>query len=57
MSAAPDHRPRMAALPVGERVAKAMPVLLVPILLVLGFLAIGNTSSWLTLTVSGLAWA
>ncbi|NDV00023.1 branched-chain amino acid ABC transporter permease [Pseudoroseicyclus tamaricis] len=55
MSAAPDHRPRMADLPLGERIAKAMPVLLVPILLVLGFLAIGNPSSWLTLTVSGLA--
>lgn len=39
----------------GERIAKAMPVLLVPILLVVGFLAIGNPSSWLTLTVSGLA--
>ncbi|MEP3436826.1 MAG: branched-chain amino acid ABC transporter permease [Hoeflea sp.] len=32
-----------------------MPVLLVPILVVLGFLSIGSTSSWLTLTVSGLA--
>jgi branched-chain amino acid transport system permease protein len=45
----------MAAVPLSARIAQAMPVLLVPILLVLGFLAIGNPSSWLTLTVSGLA--
>ncbi|MCY0097016.1 branched-chain amino acid ABC transporter permease [Hoeflea sp. J2-29] len=32
-----------------------MPLLLVPVLVVLGFLSIGSTSSWLTLTVSGLA--
>ena len=55
MTEAPDHRPTMADLPAAERIAKAMPVLLVPILLFLGFLAIGNPSSWLTLTVSGLA--
>jgi len=55
MSAAPDHRPTMAALSLTDRLAQVMPLLLVPILLVLGFLAIGNPSSWLTLTVSGLA--
>lgn len=55
MSAAPDHRPTIADIPITERIAQAMPVLLIPVLVVLGFLAIGNASSWLTLTVSGLA--
>ncbi|KAA9007888.1 branched-chain amino acid ABC transporter permease [Histidinibacterium aquaticum] len=55
MTDAPAHRPTMGDLPLADRIARAMPVLLVPILLVLGFLAIGNPSSWLTLTVSGLA--
>ena len=55
MTDAPDHRPTMAGMTIVDRIAQAMPVLLVPILLVLGFLAIGNPSSWLTLTVSGLA--
>ena len=55
MTDAPDHRPTMAGITIVDRIAQAMPVLLVPILLVLGFLAIGNPSSWLTLTVSGLA--
>jgi branched-chain amino acid transport system permease protein len=55
MTAAPDHRPTMAALPLTERLARALPILLVPLLLVLGFFAIGSPSSWLTLTVSGLA--
>ncbi|MGH1414364.1 MAG: branched-chain amino acid ABC transporter permease [Pelagimonas sp.] len=52
---APDHKPTFASIPLTERIATALPVLLVPILVVLGFLAIGNPSSWLTLTVSGLA--
>ncbi len=52
---APDHKPTFASVPLSERFAAALPVLLVPILVVLGFLAIGNPSSWLTLTVSGLA--
>ncbi|MEC8294483.1 MAG: branched-chain amino acid ABC transporter permease, partial [Pseudomonadota bacterium] len=55
MTAAPDHKPTFATLSLGERLDKAMPVLLIPILVVLGFLAIGAPSSWLTLTVSGLA--
>jgi branched-chain amino acid transport system permease protein len=55
MTDAPDHRPTMASLPLTEKIAKAMPLLLVPLLLLLGFLAIGNPTSWLTLTVSGLA--
>lgn len=55
MSAAPDHTPTMAAVALGERLAKAAPLLLVPVLVLAGYLAIGTTSSWLTLTVSGLA--
>ena len=38
-----------------DRLAPWMPFLLVPVLAVLGWLAIPSTSSWLTLTVSGLA--
>lgn len=55
MTAAPDHKPTFAALSLSERLDKALPVLLVPLLVVLGFLAIGTPSSWMTLTVSGLA--
>ena len=55
MSAAPQHAPKMAQLSLSDRLGPWMPVLLIPILIVLGFLAIPSTSSWLTLTVSGLA--
>ena len=55
MSAAPDHKPTFADLSLSDRIGKAAPYLLIPVLVVLGFLAIGSTSSWLTLTVSGLA--
>ncbi len=55
MTAAPEHAPKMARARFAERIGPWMPVLLVPVLCVLGFLAIPNTSSWLTLTVSGLA--
>jgi len=55
MTAAPDHSPTMAALTPLERLEKSAPLLLVPVLIVLGFIAIGAPSSWLTLTVSGLA--
>ena len=51
--AAPDHAPKYAQLSMPERLGKAMPLLLIPELVVLGFLSIGSTSSWLTLTVSG----
>lgn len=54
-TAAPDHAPKYASLSLTDRLGKAMPLLLVPVLVVLGFLSIGSTSSWLTLTVSGLA--
>ncbi|TNF22689.1 MAG: branched-chain amino acid ABC transporter permease [Rhodobacteraceae bacterium] len=55
MSAAPDHTPTMSGLGLGQRLGKALPVLLVPVLVLAGFAGIGTTSSWLTLTVSGLA--
>lgn len=55
MTAAPDHKPTFADVPLSARIAQAMPFLLIPILVVFGFVAIGNPSSWLTLTVSGLA--
>ena len=42
MTAAPDHNPTFASLTLAERIAKSMPVLLIPILVVLGFLAIGS---------------
>lgn len=55
MSVAPEHAPTMAQLSLAQRIGPWMPILLVPVLAVLGFLAIPSTSSWLTLTVSGLA--
>jgi branched-chain amino acid transport system permease protein len=55
MTAAPEHAPTMAKMSLADRLAPWMPVLLVPALCILGFLAIPNTGSWLTLTVAGLA--
>ncbi len=55
MSAAPDHTPTFARLSLTDRLSQSAPYLLVPALIVIGFLAIGAPSSWLTLTVSGLA--
>ncbi|UWQ91821.1 branched-chain amino acid ABC transporter permease [Aliisedimentitalea scapharcae] len=55
MTTAPEHAPKMAQAGLAERLGPYIPMLLVPILVVLGFWAIPNTSSWLTLTVSGLA--
>ncbi len=55
MSAAPEHAPTMARLSLSDRLAPHMPVLLVPLLALAGFVAIMNPASWLTLTVSGLA--
>ncbi|MCB1361507.1 MAG: branched-chain amino acid ABC transporter permease [Rhodobacter sp.] len=52
---APSHAPTITRLPLAERLKPWLPVLLVPVLILLGFLAIPATSSWLTLTVSGLA--
>src|SRR6056297_167359 len=55
MTATPDHAPKYAELSIADRLGALAPYLLIPILVILGFLAIGSTSSWLTLTVSGLA--
>lgn len=54
-TAAPDHAPKYAQPSLPDRIGKVMPLLLVPLLVIFGFLSIGSTSSWLTLTVSGLA--
>ncbi|MFW8594039.1 branched-chain amino acid ABC transporter permease [Cribrihabitans neustonicus] len=55
MTAAPEHAPVMARVPVRDRIAPHLPLLLVPLLAAAGFAAIQNPASWLTLTVSGLA--
>ncbi|MEL0437887.1 branched-chain amino acid ABC transporter permease [Phycobacter sp. K97] len=55
MTAAPEHAPKMAEASLRDRIAPHMPVLLVPLIAIVGFIAIQNPSSWLTLTVSGLA--
>ncbi len=55
MSAAPEHAPTMAKMSLAERLAPHAPVLLVIALILAGLVAIPATSSWLTLTVSGLA--
>ncbi|WP_334191336.1 branched-chain amino acid ABC transporter permease [Pararhodobacter sp.] len=52
---APTHTPTMTKLPLAERLRPWLPVLLVPVLIVVGYLIIPSSSSWLTLTVSGLA--
>ncbi len=53
--AAPDHAPTMARLGLADRLRPMLPVLLIPALMLLGALVMPSTSSWLTLTVSGLA--
>ncbi|MGN0932104.1 branched-chain amino acid ABC transporter permease [Falsigemmobacter intermedius] len=55
MSAAPDHTPVMTRPPLALRLEPWIPVLLLPLLAFAGWLAIPNASSWLTLTLSGLA--
>ncbi len=55
MSAAPEHAPTMAKMSLAERLAPNAPILLVIALILAGLVAIPATSSWLTLTVSGLA--
>lgn len=55
MSAAPDHTPTMAEASLLQRLEPYAPVLLICALMVLGLIFIPSTSSWLTLTVSGLA--
>jgi branched-chain amino acid transport system permease protein len=53
--AAPAHAPKITGPGVGARLGAALPLLLIPLLVGLGYVAIPQTSSWLTLTVSGLA--
>ncbi|MCD1625183.1 MAG: branched-chain amino acid ABC transporter permease [Paracoccaceae bacterium] len=55
MTHAPEHAPRMAQAALRDRLAPLIPFALVPLLVVAGLIAIPSTSSWLTLTVSGLA--
>ena len=52
---APTHTPTLTRLPLADRIAPWLPYALVPVLIVLGFFAIPSTSSWLTLTLAGLA--
>jgi len=53
--AAPRHAPTMARLSLMQRLEPWTPLLLVPALILAGYLAISSPTSWLTLTVSGLA--
>jgi len=54
-NAAPTHAPTMQRLSLAERISPWLPLMLVPALIVIGYLLIPSSSSWLTLTVSGLA--
>ncbi|TKZ22033.1 branched-chain amino acid ABC transporter permease [Shimia litoralis] len=55
MTAAPKHAPKMAQMTIAQRLSPYAPVILVVLLMLFGLVAIPSTSSWLTLTVSGLA--
>lgn len=55
MSAAPDHTPTMQRAALSERLGPYIPMLLIPLIMLAGLVLIPSTSSWLTLTVSGLA--
>src|SRR6056297_1713310 len=55
MTDAPDHRPTIGALALSDRLGVAAPYLLVPLLVALGFVLIGSGSTWITLTLAGLA--
>lgn len=55
MSAAPKHAPTMAKMSFADKIGPWLPMLLVPAIMVLGLASIPSMSSWLTLTVSGLA--
>lgn len=48
-------KPRIEKAPLADRVIDKLPIALVPLLALLGLVAIGNPSTWLTLTVAGLA--
>ncbi|WP_118132693.1 branched-chain amino acid ABC transporter permease [Oceanicella sp. SM1341] len=55
MSAAPEHAPTFTRAGLGQRLTPWLPALLVPLIILAGFVLIGSVSSWLTLTVAGLA--
>lgn len=55
MSDAPTHAPTVTGPSLKDRIGPYIPMMLVPIMILVGFLAIPSGSSWLTLTVSGLA--
>ncbi|MFD1696267.1 branched-chain amino acid ABC transporter permease [Roseibium aestuarii] len=48
-------KPRIEKVSLSDRLADKAPLLLVPALALAGLLAIGNPSTWLTLTVAGVA--
>lgn len=48
-------RPRFEQMSVGDRLRERAPLLLVPVLAAAGLAAIGDPTTWLTLTVAGLA--
>lgn len=48
-------QPKIEQAPFSERLMARLPVLLAPLLMTAGLLAIGEPSTWLTLTVAGLA--
>jgi len=52
---APDHAPTLVRASPAERLAPWLPVALVPLLAAIGLAAIGEASTWLTLSVAGLA--
>lgn len=52
---APDHTPLITHPPLAVRLEPWLPLFLVPGLILAGWLAIPVSTSWLTLTVSGLA--
>lgn len=55
MSDAPDHSPTLHTASLTERIGPWIPALLVPAISAVALFSIPSTSSWLTLTVSGLA--
>lgn len=55
MSEAPSHSVTREAVHFSERIAPYIPLVLVPLIMLIGLVVIPSTSSWLTLTVSGLA--
>lgn len=52
---APKHTPKLVRPTLAQQLEPWAPVLLIPALIALGWLAISSPTSWLTLTVSGLA--